>query len=262
MQDTDGILRLKWLGKKDMGGFAAIWSLSGGLITSELKNSRAVAINDFGFVAVSQESDLPSPDVLWNIDTNEFEFQQKLIDKKDIGKKCIKSFSPGYLQFRFPLVHNGYAKEWSRMPGSFVVDINEQEDMLLIDSNNNLLPDLFFTKSGRTSVVRFQSDLYVNKKRLGTGLPIVNARLNDNDEIVAIVNVNGKQAIGSWGKEEGSTVSGCLQDNPHFKGYTHFAIAGFNDNGQILLRADVGVMDQIEYTPVKPRMFLILPKKK
>ena len=98
------------------------------------------------------------------------------------------------------------------------------------------------------------------RRALRTGLPIVNARLNDNDKIIVMVKVNGKQAIGSWGKKEGATVSGCLQDNPHFKGYTNFAITGFNNSGQILLRADVNNPNELEYIPVKPRMFLLIPK--
>lgn len=226
--------------EKVHGYQAAVWSLANNLITSKLKNSRAVALNDSGFVAISQGSDLPNPSVLWDINTDDFE---SWTAKDNIGKRKIKVS-----------IYDHMTK---------IADSNEKKSSLSIVYNPfdpQSMPELRLVNSGKFNVIPFEQELDVNTKRLKTALPIVNARLNDNDKVVVMVKVNGKQAIGSWGKKEGTTVSGCLEDNPHFKGFTNFAIAGFNNQGHILLRADVNKPNELEYKPIKPRMYLLMPK--
>ncbi len=232
---------LKMPSEKSFGCRAAVWSLSGGLKISDLKNSRGVSLNDYGFIAVSRVSDLPHPDVLWDINANEYEEQSpsKWANEK-IAKRRIKLNVYDHIHSEFYTNANG---------SSLSIKYNPFDP--------DTKPELYLVNSGKYKVVAFESDLHVNKKRLRTALPIMSIRLNDDDGVVAIVNIGGKQAIGSWSPSEGATVSGCLQDNPNFKGYTDFAIAGFNNKGQILLRADVGEPDQLEYNPIKPQMYLL-----
>jgi hypothetical protein len=229
--------------EKSNGCQAAVWSLVDGLITSKLKNSRAVALNDTGFAAISRSSDLPFPDVLWDLKNNEFVAGPKWTDKENIGNRKIKVSIYDHM--------------------NRVIDVNEKGSSLTIthnpfDPQNE--PEFILHHSGKYIIIPFEHGPDINTKRLRTALPIVSARLNGNDQVVAILKINDKQAIGNWVKKDGITISSCLQDNPHLKEYTNFSLCGFNNQGQILIRADTNSRNELEYKPVKPRMFLLIPK--
>jgi hypothetical protein len=231
---------LKMTSEKGYGCSPAVWSLFGGLMRCDLKNSRAVSLNNDGLIAISRNRDLPNPDILWNPNTNELEeVDFQLLKNK--GKEA-----------EIPLKVNVY----NHMNG--ILDTNGKSSLVL-QGRLSKDPELHLVTSEKYRVVPLPN-LYIKHKRTRTGFPSVNVCLNDNDKVIAMVNVDGKQAIATWDKSNGVIVSGCLQDNPHFKGFTNFEIVGFNNNEQILLRADIGEIDQIEYNPFKPCMYLLTPK--
>ena len=135
--------------EKAHGCQAAIWSLSNGLIKSALKNSRAVALNDYGFVAVSRAGDLPNPDVLWDVNTNDFEAGPKWTDKENIGTRRIKISIFDHMRK--------------------ILDINENKTSLTImydPFNHRYEPELTLVNSGKYSIIPFENDLDVNTTRI------------------------------------------------------------------------------------------------
>ncbi|MFZ5953654.1 MAG: hypothetical protein ACOYT8_00975 [Candidatus Dependentiae bacterium] len=195
---------------KNHDTIAAIWDLHRGLILSNLKQSRAAAINDNEVVLL--KSNVVS---VWHPKTNDFE---KINLPGDFKDKNFFGFTP-------PLAFSDY-----------IFAKNKNGNKLQIKDNSSLNQQLFISKSGRLRLIAFAYNLKVDKTKLRTAMSSVNAQINDNDEVVVLLEDNGKHLIGKW-SETLSFTSVFLEDIPVFNGYTSFQILGFNTLGQILLMA-------------------------
>lgn len=233
--------------EKNYNKIAAVWDTTKGLISSGLKNSRAVSLNNLGFVAITRDIfDMPSPNVLWDMATNDLVLNHDF-KKQTTGSNAIKLFISGQHSV------SGLYR--------FRLDSNEKGSDLLISNNSDVNSELFLHYAGKDRLILFPHEFFINTARARTGLPIINARLNNNDEVIALLKNGNDYIIGKWQKDGRITISEPLRKKPELKLYSSFEILGFNNKGQILIRADITDMQQIEYKPNKPQLFLFCPSR-
>lgn len=231
--------------EKNHNKIAAVWDITKGIISSGLKNSRAVSLNNLGFVAIARDIfDTTNPNILWDMVTNDLVLNHDF-NKQKTGSHAIKLFISGQHSV------SGLYR--------FRLDSNEKGADLLISNNSDFNPELFFHYAGKDRLILFPHEFFINTTRVKTGLPIINARLNDNEEVIALLKNGNDYIIGKWQKDGRITVSESLHKKSELKQYSSFAILGFNNKGQILIRADITDMQQIEYKPNKPQLFLLSP---
>lgn len=240
-------------------GKAAIWDPKDGLILSGLHNSRAIAIDDNGNVAISQNQHPgfeSHPNIFWNLTNRQFDFDPKYVVQN--GKEICPNPSLNY-EYRYMSKDiQSKLRSWLLLDTS---DLSVHTKILVskcLDENN---VELFLYSKYGFSLISFDYEFDVNKSSFRTASPMVHARLNDRGEAVALLRGDDrKYLLGKWIYAGKTIISNSLNQNPAFRGYKSFDILGFNSSGEVLIMADTAEsMHSLNYEPVSSRLFMLIP---
>lgn len=245
---------------------AAIWDPQKGMTFFDSDNrSVAVAINDYGFVAlgVFGLKFLNYETVLWNFITNEIKYgpiglpyainnSNAILIKNTVGKQQLVSLwdsSSDYIAYL----------ESDQLLGEKTYTIDEKIDYsttaLSINSQGGILG--YKTINGYTEFLLIYGSTY----QLITmpGVYDNRAFLNDKNEVVALGYIDNKTVIAKWKRSNfkepnkvTKSISENLKDKTEFRNCDSFNIMAFNNNGQVLLRT-------YDMEMFKIRLFLLTP---
>lgn len=237
---------------------AIIWDAYKGIYNCPLKgNNRSFALNDHNFVAISNNHNNHAETIIWDVTTNELKNlginPSPYNEPKMINNKNILLMSDGSvwdficnMKPNIPNTYNGFPAisisdanqlcPWLGL-GMHYLDFNKKGTALA--ANYSIPAQLYLQFPSKTLLaITFEHELNINPNRLKTSLPAMNARINDNDTVVAILKINNKSeyAIGMQTKDSSQIII-HLKDIPILNKYTCFEIVGFNNKQQILIQA-------------------------
>jgi len=242
---------------------AALWDSKKGLIIlhSEGLNTCSYALNDKGFIAALRQlkSEGMNRTILWNTSTGEVVYGPqggpRAINDSNLiltgnyiwnpNDNTINLLTGNIGEDTTPLFRLDTNKK-----GSVILQAYQGHDLELKRGNNRYL------------LLPCCGELILSRADGSEARELLAAKLNDNDEVVALIGVKYMDktysAIAKWDVNRKATRSCMLQSFAELKDYNCFAILAFNNAGQLLLQAEV---EDIWAKRSKKRLLLLTPKK-